>query len=62
MLILRILKGPSSVGNTYNLENGGSYIIGRSDGEPHTRQGKGVITDLAWNQCVDEIINLLEKQ
>ena len=37
-------------------------VIGRSDGVNHSRIGKGIITDLAWNQCVDEIINLLEKQ
>lgn len=39
-----------------------SQVIGRNDGEPFNMTGCGTITDLAWNQTVDEIISLLEKQ
>lgn len=39
-----------------------SQVIGRTDGVAHDKTGKGIISDLSWNQTVDEIIGLMEKQ
>jgi len=42
MLIVKIVQGPSSVGDVFNLENGGTYVIGRSDGAEIQLKSSGI--------------------
>lgn len=42
MLMIRVLQGPSNAGDTFNLETGGSYIIGRADGVDIQLRSSGV--------------------